>query len=200
MPRSILRPALLSLAVLIAAGSIAMPAVAADAVTTTSAMTEYHVNPGDILEVYVWNEKDLTREVLVRPDGFISVPLAGQIAAGGHSIADIEAKLSAALGNFLKDKPTVTVSLRQATGFKIYVLGKVNRPGEFPIVRPTDVMQALALAGGLNPFAAENGISVLHRDADGTQKSVRFRYSDVKNGDALDSNTLLQSGDIVVVP
>lgn len=200
MLRKMLRPALLSLTAIISAGCIVTSAAAADTAEVTSTIAEYHVNPGDVLEVYVWNEKDLTREVLVRPDGYISVPLAGQIAAGGHSIADIEAKLSTALGNFLKDKPTVTVSLRQGSGYKIYVLGKVNRPGEYPVVRPTDVMQALALAGGLNAFAAENDISILHREPDGKQKSVRFRYSDVKVGEELKSNAILQSGDIVVVP
>ena len=166
----------------------------------TANTQDYRINPGDVLEVYIWNEKDLTREVLVRPDGFISMPLAGQILAGGQTVADVESKLSDTLGQYLKDKPSVTVSLRQSNGFKIYVLGKVNRPGEYPINHPTDVMQALSLAGGLNAFAAENDINVLHRAADGSQKATRFRYSDVKNGEALKSNLVLDSGDIVVVP
>lgn len=160
----------------------------------------YRINPGDVLEVFIWNEKDLTREVLVRPDGFISVPLAGHIAAGGATLADVETTIETALGKFLKDQPTVTVSLHQSAGFKIYVLGKVNRPGEYPITRPTDVMQALALAGGLNAFAAENSINVLHREADGRQSSTAIRYGDLKNGEALENNRLLQSGDVVVVP
>src|SRR5690606_3282321 len=82
----------------------------------------------------------------------------------------------------LKDKPTVTVSLRQGNGFRIYVLGKVNRPGEYPLARPIDVMQALALAGGLNAVAAETAIMILHRNAEGAQISTRFRYSDVRTG------------------
>ena len=160
----------------------------------------YRINPGDILDIFVWNEKDLMAEVLVRPDGMISMPLAGQVQAGGQTPAAVEEKLTSALAKFLKDKPTVTVSLKQTSGYKIYVLGKVNRPGEYPINRPTDVMQALALAGGLNAFAAENSINVLHRNADGTQVSTRFRYNDVKGGDTLESNRFLESGDIVVVP
>lgn len=172
----------------------------ATALHVTAAEPVYRINPGDVLEVYIWNEKDLTREVMVRPDGMISVPLAGQVKAGGLSPADVEAQLAKALTKFLKDTPTVTVSLRQINGYKIYVLGKVNRPGEYVLTRPTDVMQALALAGGLNAYAGENGIQVLHRDAEGVQRATRFRYSDVKGGDALDTNRFLESGDVVVVP
>jgi polysaccharide export outer membrane protein len=160
----------------------------------------YHVNPGDILIVYVWNEKDLQQEVLVRPDGTISIPLAGQVQAGGLAVPDIEKSLANALSKYMKDAPSVTVMIKQTAGYSIYVIGKVNKPGQFPINRPTDVMQALAMAGGLNVFAAENSINILRRDKDGTQKAIRFRYSDVKAGDDLKSNVVLQSGDVVVVP
>lgn len=160
----------------------------------------YQVNPGDILLISVWNEKDLSQEALVRPDGSVSIPLAGQVMAGGLSVTDIEKNLTDALGKYMKDKPSITVGIKETKGYNIYVLGKVNRPGQFPINQPTDVMQALAMAGGLNAFAAENSINVLHRDKDGVQKAIRFRYSDVKGGDELQSNILLQSGDIVVVP
>jgi polysaccharide export outer membrane protein len=160
----------------------------------------YQVNPGDVLLVFVWNEKDLTQEVLVRPDGTISIPLAGQVAAGGLSVVEIEKNLTDALTKYMKDKPSVTVAIKETKGYNIYVLGKVNRPGQFPIVQPTDVMQALAMAGGLNTFAAESGINVLRRAKDGSQKAIRFRYNDVKSGDELQTNILLQSGDIVVVP
>jgi polysaccharide export outer membrane protein len=160
----------------------------------------YHVNPGDILIVYVWNEKDLQQEVLVRPDGTISIPLAGQVQAGGLAVPDIEKSLASALSKYMKDEPSVTVMIKQTAGYSIYVIGKVNKPGQFPINRPTDVMQALAMAGGLNTFAAENNINILRREKDGTQKAIPFRYSDVKSGDQLQTNIVLQSGDVVVVP
>lgn len=160
----------------------------------------YRVNPGDILIVYVWNEKDLTQEVLVRPDGTLSIPLAGQVQAGGLAVPDIENNLSNALAKYMKDVPSVTVMVKQTAGHIIYVIGKVNKPGQFLINQPTDIMQALAMAGGLNPYAAENNINVLRREKDGMQKAIRFRYSDVKEGDELQSNILLQSGDTVVVP
>jgi polysaccharide biosynthesis/export protein len=165
-----------------------------------SADNSYRVNPGDVLLVYVWNEKDLTQEVLVRPDGTISIPLAGQVMAGGLSVIEVEKNLGDALTRYMKDKPTVTVAIKETRGYNIYVIGKVARPGLFPIGQPTDVMQALAMAGGLNPYAAENSIQILRRDKDGTQQAIHFRYSDVKSGEALQTNILLQSGDIVVVP
>jgi polysaccharide export outer membrane protein len=168
--------------------------------SSTVAQAPYRINPGDILLVFVWNEKDLTQEILVRPDGMISLPLAGQLMAGGLTPAEVEKNIADGLSKYLKDKPAVTVALKQTVGHKIYVLGKVNRPGEFPINRPTDIMQALALAGGLNAFAAENSITILRRDKEGKQTAIVFEYGEVKDGDDLETNILLESGDIVVVP
>lgn len=159
----------------------------------------YKINPGDILRIDVWNEESLTRESAVSPDGYISFPLAGSLKMGGNTVTDNEAALSEALGKYLKDKPTVTVTVQQLLGNKIYVIGKVNRPGEYPINRPTDVMQALSVAGGLNTFAAESKILVLRRINTGEQISIPFDYSDVKAGEDLQSNIVLQSGDVVVV-
>lgn len=173
------------------------------AIAATFARAEgvpYRINPGDVLIVYVWNEKDLSQEVLVHPDGKIGLPLVGQLMAGGLTSEEVQNNIVDSLSKYLKDKPAVAVSIKQANGNQVYVLGKVNRPGNYPIVRPTDVMQALAMAGGLNSFAAENSINVLHRDKDGKQKAIKFRYSDVKNGDELNTNILLDGGDVVVVP
>lgn len=160
----------------------------------------YLLNPGDVLRVFVWNEESLTQELLVRPDGYISMPLVGHIKAGGRTPGDVEAALTEQLSRYLKDKPTVTVSLQAISGNRIFVLGKVNRPGEYPIVRPTDVMQALSIAGGLNSFAAENNIVILRRDTDGSQEAIPFQYGRVKGGRDLDTNIVLQAGDVVVVP
>ncbi|MCP3672173.1 MAG: polysaccharide export protein [Gammaproteobacteria bacterium] len=165
-----------------------------------AAAPSYKVNPGDYLSIYVWNEESLVREVIIRPDGYISFPLVGEVEAAGQTTGQIELILAEALGKFLKDEPSVTVAPIELRGNKIYVLGKVNRPGEYPINRPTDVMQALALAGGLNTFGAENSINVLRRNADGQQHAIPFRYGDVKDGDELQTNIILQSGDVVVVP
>jgi polysaccharide export outer membrane protein len=162
--------------------------------------TPYRINAGDVLLIFVWNEKDLSQELLVHPDGKIGLPLVGQLMAGGLTTEELQNNIVESLGKFMKDKPSVAVSIKTTTGNKVYVLGKVNRPGDYPINRPTDIMQALAMAGGLNAFAAENSINVLQRGKDGTQKAIKFRYSDVKNGEELNSNILLEGGDVVVVP
>jgi len=177
---------------------VLMAALSAQA--SDAAEAGYQLNPGDVLNIFVWNEESLSRETLVRPDGYISVPLAGQLRAGGKTPAEVEEELSERLSNYLKDRPTVTVSLQAIHGNRIFVLGKVNRPGEYPIIRPTDVMQALSIAGGLDPFAAEGSIVVLRRHGDGSQESIPFRYNRVKSGRDLETNIVLRAGDVVVVP
>ena len=167
---------------------------------SVSAESSYKINPGDILRIDVWNEESLTREVAVQPDGYISFPLVGEVRIGGNTATAAQEGLAEALGKYLKDTPTVTVMVQQLLGNKVYILGKVNRPGEYPINRPTDVMQALAIAGGLNTFAAENSINILRRNSAGEQISIPFEYGDVKKGKELQTNIMLQSGDIVVVP
>ncbi|MDG2036021.1 MAG: SLBB domain-containing protein, partial [Pseudomonadales bacterium] len=104
------------------------------------------------------------------------------------------------LNRYLKDEPNVVISILNASGSRVYVLGKVQRPGAFPLSGPMDVTQALAMAGGLNSFAAENSIKVLRRNAEGVQRSIRFKYGKIKDGERLESNILLHSGDVVLVP
>lgn len=165
-----------------------------------SATADYKINPGDVLSVYIWNEENLSREALVLPDGTINYPLAGKIQAGGSSTIQVEQNIIKALGKYLKDTPVVTVSPLQIAGNKVFVIGKVRRPGEYPLNRPTDIMSALALAGGLDTFASENNINVLRRDSAGNQVAMRFKYGSVKEGRDLDSNIILQAGDVIVVP
>jgi polysaccharide export outer membrane protein len=160
----------------------------------------YKVNPGDVLEVFIWNEEELSRQALVRPDGFLSLPLVGEIKAGGQTPAQIRADIEQSLGKYLNDTPVVTVSVAQLNGNIVYVLGKVNRPGAFPVVTRVDVTQALAWAGGLNAFADEDDIQILRRMPDGSQQALGFNYSDVKSGEKLHRNVILQSGDVVIVP
>lgn len=161
----------------------------------------YQINPGDILSLQVWNEPSLSSEqVVVRPDGFISVPVLGEERAGGKTVTELQDSIAVGLTRYLKDKPTVVISVLGANGAQVFVLGKVLRPGSFLLTGSLDVTQALALAGGLNSFAAENKIKVLRRDANGVQRAIKFRYGQVKDGDRLESNILLQSGDIVLVP
>jgi len=161
----------------------------------------YQVNAGDVLSLEVWNEPSLSSEQFsVRPDGFVSIPVIGEIRASKKTILELQASIAEGLSRYLKDEPTVVVSVLASNGNLVYVLGKVGRPGAFPLKGPMDVTQALAIAGGLNSFAAENKIKVLRRNDNGQQRSIKFKYGQVKDGDKLETNILLKSGDIVLVP
>lgn len=184
---------LLGVGVLVAA-SIAAGEVSPPAPVDAS----YLVQPGDTLQVGVWKEPELQGEVLVRPDGGLSFPLAGNFEVAGHTVEDIRTELQVRLGKYIPD-PVVSVQVKAVNGSRIFVVGKVNRPGDFTLTRPIDVMQALSLAGGTTPYADVNGIRVLRRE--GTHQQVfSFRYDDVRRGRQLAQNILLHSGDTVVVP
>jgi polysaccharide export outer membrane protein len=159
----------------------------------------YRLNPGDILDISVWKEEGMQRETLVLPDGMISFPLAGHLMAAGKTPQDVQASLIERIKEFIPD-PQITVTVLRTAGNKIYVVGQVNRPGEFPVSHRIDVMQALSLAGGLTAFGDENDITILRRKADGQQEAISFDYSGVKRGEHLETNIQLQSGDVVVVP
>ena len=159
---------------------------------------EYQVQAGDMLTVTVWKEQDLTGDVLVRPDGGISFPLVGDLVAHGKTVNELRKEITDRLSRYIPS-PVVTVAVKQIGGNHIYVVGKVQRPGEYPMVRPVDVMQALSLAGGTTPYAALNSIVILHRE-NGEEQAFHFRYSDVAHGRELSQNILLHSGDTVVVP
>lgn len=180
-----------------APASDAATAPAKDAQETVSPET-YIVQPGDILTISVWREKDLQGELAVRPDGGINFPLAGDIVVAGKTIEQIQKDIATKLTKYVPD-PVVTASVKQSQGNKIYVVGKVNKPGEFASNRTIDVMQALSMAGGPNPFASVNKIKIIRR-VNGEQKIFYFKYSQVEKGKDLEQNIVLQGGDIVVVP
>ena len=159
---------------------------------------QYRIQPGDVLAVSVWKEQDLIQEAIVRPDGQITFPLVGEAKAAGNSIEDLRLLISERLKKYIPD-PVVTVSVRQLSGNTVYVIGKVNRPGEFPIVRNIDVMQALSVAGGTSTYAALNDIKILRRE-NGKLRALSFKYAEVEKGKRLEQNIILQAGDVVVVP
>jgi polysaccharide biosynthesis/export protein len=158
----------------------------------------YKLQPGDVLQVVVWKETDLQSEVVIRPDGGISFALAGDLQAAGLTTDALRGELQTRVRTLIPDA-VVTVQVKLPSGNRVYVIGKVNHPGDFVLSRPTDVLQALSLAGGATPFANTNGIRVLHRDGL-IQTTTKFRYHDVARGKHLEQNVLLQSGDTVVVP
>lgn len=160
----------------------------------------YGVNPGDTLHVFVWNEESLARELLVGPDGTISFPMVGNLPVGGLTTREISDRIAAGLGDYLRDEPLVTVSLTGVDGNKIYVHGEVTQPGAYVVNRQIDIMQALALAGGLGVFAKESEVKVVRRSPSGELILYPFNYARFKNGEDLQSNILLEAGDVVVVP
>jgi polysaccharide export outer membrane protein len=167
----------------------------------TGAMAQdanYTVKPGDTLSISVWKEPDLQKETLVRPDGSFSFPLVGEVDAKGKTVADLNKVVSQKLAKFISD-PVVTVSIQEIRGNKVYVIGQVNKPGEFIMNPSVDVMQVLSMAGGTTPFASLGDIVVLRRTPTGKQ-SLPFRYNDVVKGRKMDQNIDLQAGDVVVVP
>lgn len=158
----------------------------------------YGLKPGDTLEISVWREADMSREVRVRPDGGISFPLAGDIIVAGQSVEQVRAELNSRLRRFISE-PEVAVAVKETGGNTFYVIGKVNKAGEFPMRGLVDVMQALSIAGGTATFAQLSDIKILRRNGD-KQEAIPFRYAEVESGKRLDQNIVLKSGDVVVVP
>lgn len=157
----------------------------------------YELEPGDLLIVTVWRDEDLSREVLVAPDGQVSFPLAGRVRAAGRTVGALNEEIRSRLSEYIEE-PVVTVALKEVRGSRIYVLGKVNRPGMYLLDRRMDVMQALSLAGGMTAYADADGIRILRREGE-QQVSFVFQYNHVARGRKLDQNLLLKSGDVVVV-
>ena len=183
------RPLAIALALL--AGLMINPAFAADA--------GYRINKGDKLKIDVWQEENLHAEVMVTPDGTISFPMVGTVEAAGKTVDELQTFLRERLEEYIPG-PEVIVSLLTVDGNLIYVIGEVTRPGPYMMAKNLDVMQALSMAGGLTPFAAKNDIRILRRAAEGGSSSIPFAYGDVEDGDDLEANILLQSGDTIIVP
>jgi polysaccharide export outer membrane protein len=159
---------------------------------------KYQLGPEDVIEISVWKEPDLTKQVAIRPDGKISYPFIGEVQAAGKTVKQLREEISKRLEKYVTDAQ-VTVILLKTQTYKIYVVGKVNKPGEFQLGRPADVMQALAMAGGLTPFASPSKIVIL-RHVGNTEKSLPFDYKAVSKGEFLEQNITLIPGDVVVVP
>jgi polysaccharide biosynthesis/export protein len=170
----------------------------------SSAVAHYLFQSGDVVQVSVWQEPRLDQQVVVAPDGSIALPLAGRVQAGGRAAAQVEEAIKTRLARHYADELDVTVHLvsRPDTAEvapTIYVMGEVASPGEFPVRKPTTLLQAIALGGGLSPFAADRRIQV-HRKLDGRDQIHLFNYRDFTRGADPAGNIVLRPGDVVVVP
>jgi polysaccharide export outer membrane protein len=165
----------------------------------------YRIQPGDTLAVTVLEDETLNRQVLVLPDGNISVPLAGSVSAAGRSVEAVESTLADRLASNFAVRPSVFVSVTGITEedivFPIYVLGQVNAPGVREIEPGTTLLQALALAGGLDRFAAAKRIQLRRRDSrTGEERLFLFNYRAVERGGAILSMITMREGDTIIVP
>jgi len=158
----------------------------------------YKIGTGDALEISVWKDQSLTREIVVPPDGVITFPLIQDVKVVNLTVAELRDVITKKISAYVPDA-NVTVILLRTPSMTASVVGKVNKPGQFPITQETDVMQILAMAGDLNPFAASSRILILRKE-EGKDIKIPFDYSEVKKGENLQQNIYLKRGDVVVVP
>jgi polysaccharide export outer membrane protein len=164
----------------------------------------YRIQPGDQLAVTVLEDDTLNRQLLVLPDGTISVPLAGTVRAGGRSVEAVEDAIADQLASNFAVRPSVFVSVVTVDetygSFPIFVMGQVATPGMVEVEPGTTLLQAVALAGGLDRFAATRRIQLRRRDSTGQERLYLFNYKAVERGSAIQSMITLREGDVIIVP
>jgi polysaccharide export outer membrane protein len=158
----------------------------------------YRIGPGDVLDISVWKNADLTRTVVVLPDGKIGFALIGEVLAAGKTVAELSRELRQKLDRFVPDVD-LSVVVTQVNSLIVYVLGRVNNPGRFVLNANVTVLQALAMAGGPNVFAELGRISIF-RQGRKTMEKIAFNYNDVSRGKKMEQNIYLVPGDVVFVP
>ena len=166
--------------------------------TSAESNPAYKLNQGDILLISVWGDETLKKEVKVLPDGSISFPLAGRIEVANTTTPELEKTLTEKLKTYLAD-PQVSVVVTSTDGNRFFIIGKVLKAGPFILTAPTTVLQALSYAGGLDKFADLKEIKVLRSGSKG-QVTIPVNYDKLINGQDLDSNILLHTGDTILVP
>ena len=177
--------------------SLSTPALATENVEKWSA-TDYIIGPGDSLHISIWKNEDLTKLLTVLPDGKVSFPLIGDVIAEGKTVAQLRKELEGRISRFVP-APVLSVLVQQVNSMLIYVVGKVNNPGRFTLNSNIKVLQGLALAGGLNPFAERNKIKIFREEGDDT-RIFHFKYDFVSTGKNMEQNIRLKRGDVIVVP
>jgi polysaccharide export outer membrane protein len=171
---------------------------ATGAADTAVVPADYVIGRDDVLSIVFWRDRDLSAEVVVRPDGRISLPLLNDIEAAGLTPLQLRDRILEKASRYIAE-PNATVLVRQINSRKVYITGQVLKPGAYPLTAPTTVLQLIALAGGLADFANGKKIAILRLE--GTrQQSYRFNYEDVVNLKNLPQNILLKPGDNVIVP
>jgi len=168
-----------------------------------SAPSAFLLGPEDLLVVTVWRNQDLSREVVIRPDGMISMPLIGDVRAAGLSSDILAKRIAERLTEFMSS-PTVSVQVKEVNSYYIYIMGEVAKPGKYPLKSYATVLQGVSLAGGFTPFASRNKMQVVRNADDGNGEKRELRipvgFSDLMSGTGSVGNFVLRSGDTIVVP
>jgi polysaccharide biosynthesis/export protein len=169
-----------------------------------SAKKEFLLGPEDVLDIVVWKNDDLSQKaVVVRPDGMISMPLIGEMMAGGLTSNQLASQIALRLKEF-KERPAVTVSVKEVNSYYVYVLGEVGKPGKYQLKSHATVLQAVAVANGFTVYAAKNKMKVLRQvqGEDGKTREIRIpaRYDDLISGSGEIGDFVLKTGDVIVVP
>jgi len=165
---------------------------------TAGSAAEYIFGPSDQIGISVWGDENLSRTVVVSLDGKISFPLVGEIMASGKTVAQLKQELEGKLAHYIAS-PRVTVEVKQSNSMIIYVVGRVNAPGRQMLFANTNVLQAIAMVGGLNPFADSSSIKIFRQEA-GKTVMFTFNYNEVSDGRHLETNIELKRGDVIIVP
>lgn len=158
----------------------------------------YTIGPEDALAIVFWRNDDMTADVVVRPDGMITLPLVNDIQAAGLTPEQLRVRIAAAAGAFI-ESPTVMVRVREIHSRRVFITGMVANPAFYPLVGPVTVLQLIATAGGLLEYAKTKDIRIV-RTENGRQVAYRFNYNDVRQGKNLAQNIELKPGDTVIVP
>lgn len=168
--------------------------------SVNAAMNEYRIHPGDVLNITVWKDDDLSRTVTVRPDGYISLPLVDEIDVDGMTPAELQQKLTDELKAYIDvSSRKVSVIVEQVNSFRVSVIGEVNAPGRYSILGRTSVLDMLAEAGGLTEFASRSDIAVLRRTSDGTIR-IPFNYRSAISGRGDQEVFFVMPGDVILIP
>ncbi|HEX5234132.1 MAG TPA: polysaccharide biosynthesis/export family protein [Silvibacterium sp.] len=169
------------------------------ALTSTSVLKDYKIGIDDVLTINVWHEPDLSRNITVRPDGKISLPLVGEVQAAGKTPPQLEAELRSSLSQFIKG-PELTVIVAEIRSLRVNIIGQVVHPGTFAITQQMGVLDIIAEAGGLKEFAKQKKIYVLRETSAGQRIRMSYDYRDVLRGKKNAQDIMLRANDTVVVP
>lgn len=170
--------------------------VANGTAASADAPQDYVIGPDDVLGVLFWRDEAMSSDVIVRPDGKISLPLLNDVQAAGQTPEGLRSHITELAKQFISE-PSVSIVVRQLNSRKVFITGQVTRPGSYTISTPTSILQLIALAGGLAEYAQRESITLIRP---GQAQPLRFNYDEVSKGKKIEQNVILKVGDTIIVP